>query len=149
MLRCAALQTGLFFFAAINHMRASCVKFTARRLLHRRRNFAFKLLRPAAIIRVKRWNGRKQRLCIGMPGRGEKLARRGGFHKAPQIHHRNVITCMCNHGQVVTDKHKSNAKITLKLFQKVQNICLDRNVKRRHAFIGNYKFGARHQRPGN
>ena len=79
----------------------------------------------------------------------KQIAWRGCFHDTIEIHHRHNIAGMGNDREIVADEEKRQAQIFLKRFQQVVNVCLDRHIKRRNAFIGDDIGRFRHQRAGD
>ena len=60
-----------------------------------------------------------------------------------------MVTGMGDDAEVMTDEHEGQTHLRLKLFQQVQNISLDRYIKRRHGFVGDNELRARNKRAGN
>jgi hypothetical protein len=58
-----------------------------------------------------------------------------------QIHHRDEIAHMGHDRKVMADEQEGQSHLALKLISEVQDIGLDRDIERRHAFVGHDESG--------
>jgi len=86
---------------------------------------------------------------IGMHGLGEQPSRRGGFDDLAEVHDRNVVADVSNHCKVVGNEEIGKTQIVLQFFEKVEDLCLYRNVECRHWFVENQELGIESERPGD
>ena len=86
---------------------------------------------------IRDWYSREQRLCIRVERFGIQLITGSKFHDHTQIHHRNTIADMPNHGKIVGDKEISQVELLLQLLQQIYHLRLDRNIQRRNRLITN------------
>ena len=71
----------------------------------------------------------------------EKLLTVSKLNKRSQVHNTNTVTDVLHHGKVVCNKQVSQPTLSLKLLQKVDNLCLDGNVQSRNGLIAYNKSG--------
>src|SRR3990172_655762 len=75
-----------------------------------------------------------------MEGAFIHLFHRGKFHDLAEIHHRHSVTDMPYYIQVMSDKEIGDMILFLQLFQKVDDLGLDRHVKCGNRLICNDQF---------
>jgi hypothetical protein len=66
-----------------------------------------------------------------------------------EVHHCNLVAQMFNNVQIVRDKKVAELELRLQVLQKVNNLRLDRHVKRRNRFIQDDQLRINRQGPGN
>ena len=62
------------------------------------------------------WNCRQQRLGVRVFRRCVELAGGGDFNNAAEVHHRDAITDVLHHRQIVRDKEIGEVKLFLQVF---------------------------------
>ena len=82
-----------------------------------------------------------------MAWRGKQIALVGVFNNLPEIHHRNPIGNMFDHGQIVRDEHIRQPELALQILQQIDHLRLHRYIECRHRFIANDQTGLDRQRP--
>ena len=87
-------------------MWAARVERTARRLIGRRRDFAYQTLGGILCIWIQRRDRRKQRFGIRMARAVEQILCRSTFDNAPQIHHGDMVTGMGHDRQIMADEQE-------------------------------------------
>ena len=65
------------------------------------------------------------------------------------VHHRNAVTDVLNHGQVVGDEEIGQATFLLQAFEQVNYLGLNGHVQGRNGLIGNDEAWLERQGPGN
>ena len=80
-------------------------------------------------IRIRNRNCGKKCLGIWVHRILKKLLTVSKLNKRSQIHNTNTVTDMLNHGKVMGNKQISQSTLSLKLLQKVDNLCLNGNVQ--------------------
>ena len=80
------------------------MKAAAGGRIERARHLA--LQQQAAALGARFWNGdrRQQRAAIGMAGRGEQRFGSRGLDDAAEIHHRDAVGDVFDHGKIVETK---------------------------------------------
>ena len=91
-------------------------------------------------IRIRDRDCRKKSLGIRMHWVLEKLLTVSKLNKRSQVHNTNTVTDVLHHGKVVCNKQVSQPTLSLKLLQKVDNLCLDGNVQSRNGLIAYNKI---------
>ena len=71
------------------------------------------------------------------------------FHQISQIHYANPVTDMFHHRKVMSNEQICQPSFFLKFFQKIYNLCLNRNIQRGNRFITYDKIRIYCQRTGN
>src|SRR5215831_169051 len=111
--------------------RAPCMKMTAGRRLQRARHIA---TQPDALA-LHPWIGyrdrRQQRFGVGMFRRRIELTRRCRLDDAAEIHDGDAPADMFDDRQIMGDEEISESKLLLQVFQQIDDLGLDRDVKRR------------------
>ena len=67
---------------------------------------------------------------------GEEGLRRAEFHEPTGVHHGEAIGEACHHAQVVGDQQHGHAELGAQASQELEDLRLDRDVKRRGGFVG-------------
>ena len=62
---------------------------------------------------VDRRDRREQRLRVRMPGRAEHLADSPALHDPPEVHHRDLVGEILDHGEVVGDEEIREPEVAL------------------------------------
>ncbi len=120
----------------------------SRRWVQGGRNFAFDyLIRAAACVEF--WDLIQQRLGIGVPRTVKQVRRRCNFDNAAKIHHDDPIRDMFDHPQIMADEQIGQIKIASEILKQVDNLRLDRNIKRRDAFVTDQEFRLDRKGTGN
>ena len=68
------------------------------------------------------------------------------FDYFPQIHHHYTVTDVLNHGKIMGDKKERQPQTLLKFVQKIDDLCLYRNVEGRDRFVTHNEFRFKNQR---
>ena len=84
-----------------------------------------------------------------MLGRVENLVDRAVLDLAAAPHHDHVVGHLRHHAHVVGDEHDGGVQVALQLAHDVENLRLDRHVKRRGRLVGNQQRGLAGQRHRN
>ena len=71
---------------------------------------------------------------------GKDLCGSSLLYHLSQIHHRDIIGDMLDHGQVVGDKQICEIPLLLELHHQVQNLCLNGHVQSRDRLIADHKL---------
>ena len=74
---------------------------------------------------------------------------RGYLDDFAQIHHGHAGGEVTDHGKVVADKQVCQAKLFLKVFQKVNNLRLNGHIQCRNRLVTNNKLWFQRKRAGN
>ena len=91
---------------------------------------------PAFFISgIRFWDGGKKRFRVWMFGGEEKLIRLRQLDYFTHIHHRNTVTDILNHRQIVSDKQICQIILGLQLTQQIEYLCLNRHVQCGDRFI--------------
>ena len=95
------------------------------------------------LIKIKAWDRCQQSLGIGVARHRKQRFFGCYLNNLSQIHHRNNITDMGNHAQIMGDKKESQPFRGLNGFKQVENIRLRRDIKGGDAFISDnqLRFG--------
>src|SRR5690554_3752354 len=96
--------------------------------------------------RVGTWRGAHQRFCIRMKGSGVELRRRPLFDHTPEVHHGDTMAEVFDNRKIVRDEEISEPELLLEVFQKVDDLRLDRDIKGADRLIGDDE--ARRERDG-
>ena len=75
-----------------------------------------------------------------MPRLCEDLPRRPRFRHAAQVKNPNPIRDVTNHGKVMRDDEKADAKLAAEPRHQVEDFCLYRDIEASGRFIGNYQL---------
>ena len=90
-----------------------------------------------------------QFLGIGLLGVCIDRLRRSKFYDVPIIHHGHHVGHELHHRQIVADKNIGQLAPFLQVFEQVEDLGLDRNIKGRYRFVTNQKFWFGCKCPGN
>jgi len=115
----------------------------------RRWDIAFKQLPVPRSTWLGLWNRRQQGSCIGV-GR----VRVGGagwtdLDDPAQIHDRNDIAEIFDHGQIVGNEQHGQAPLVANVEQEIEYLGLNGDIERRDTFIGNEEIRIKGKGPGN
>lgn len=69
----------------------------------------------------------------------EQLVRSGDLDYLAQVHDRDASTHVFNDAEIMGNEQVGKVKFTLQLLEKIEDLRLDRNVKRRSWLIKNYQ----------
>ena len=111
-----------------------------------RRQFALQAYDLGLARPVQRRHRRQQGLGIGMLGRAQYLVDRAALDDPPQVHHRNLVRQILDHGDVVRDEQVGQAEIALQLFQQIEDLRLHRNVERAGGLVADDQLRLHRQR---
>ena len=109
---------------------------------------AFPLARRAA-ERLGHRNRRQQRHRVRVPRLGVQLVPVGDLDDLAQVHDRHPVADMPDHGQVVRDHHVGQAQLVLQVLEQVDDLGLDRHVKRGDRLVGDDQLGPQRQGAGD
>ena len=76
-------------------------------------------------VRIGPWDGRKQRLGIGMTRAGIEGALGGDFDELAEIHHSDAVADMLHDREVVGDEQIGEPETALQVLQQVDNLRLN------------------------
>ena len=93
------------------------------------------------VMRVCNRNCREKRLRVGMLCIGANILGGTCFYDVSKIHNRNVIGNVFYNGKVVGNEEIRHILFALKLFEKIDDLCLNGHVKSRNRFIANNQLG--------
>ena len=79
----------------------------------------------------------------------KNLVRRSILHTFSKIHDHDLIRNMFYNGKVMCDKDIRQIPVLLQIHQKIQDLCLNRYVKRRYRFVTDDKFRIEDQCAGD
>jgi len=71
------------------------------------------------------------------------------FHNPAEIHDGNPVAHVPDNAQIVGNEEIRQAEGLLKLFQQIQYLSLDGNIKGRNGFVGDNHLRLQGNRPGN
>lgn len=103
------------------------------------------LFHPRRIAKARHGGEKAHR--VGVPGIAENLADRPFFDDPAGIHYRDAMGDFGDHAEIVGDKEHGHAALALQFEEQVENLRLDRHVKRRCWLIGDQQrriAGERH-----
>ena len=72
--------------------------------------------------------------------------RRPDLHNPPPVHHGNPVAQIINDVQIVGNEQHGKIPFPVNIPEQIQNLCSNRDVKRRNRFIRNHKLRVQHQR---
>ena len=73
----------------------------------------------------------------------------GQFYHFSEIHDSDTVGDVLHHRQVMGYEQVCESKLVLKVFQKVDDLSLNGNIKRGDRLVTYYEFGIGCKRPGN
>ncbi len=94
-------------------------------------------------------NGAEQCLGVGVSWLIENRLYRAIFHHPAAIHHHHAINCFGDDAEIMGDHHQPHAEFRLQVFDQLQNLRLNGDVKSRCRFIGNQHLRTARQCHGN
>ncbi len=145
----AALAQGLGFgHAGRLGDRAACGEAAARRRIDRARRIAAQLdaLGRTPASAGHRRHGRHQRDAVRMQRPREEGPARRAFDDLPEVHHRDVVADVLDHGHVVRDEEIGQAELALQACEQVQDLRADRDVEGRHRLVADDQLRIRRER---
>src|SRR5947209_2594037 len=71
-----------------------------------------------------------------MPGATEELLAGSELNNFAEVHHGDPIADLLHHRHVVGDKEIGQVEVVLQILEQIEDLRLDRNVERRHRFVG-------------
>ena len=98
--------------------------------------------------RVGDRNGREQGLRVRVQGVAVQRVTVRQLHDLAQIHDSHAVTDVPHHAQVVCDEDVSQPQPVLQIFQKVDDLGLNRNVQCGNRLIADDQIGVQGQRAG-
>jgi hypothetical protein len=111
------------------------MKGTSFGRMNRGRDIAGQDDAAAAGAGVEGWHGGDQGLGIGVSRQAGDGAGRAGFDDVAEVHDRDAVAEMFDHGKVVSDEQVSQAALFLEILQEVDHLRLHGNIKRADRFI--------------
>jgi hypothetical protein len=111
---------------------AAWVETTAARRLNGAGRIAGENDAPPVASHSRVWNGhrREEGLCIRMQGIIIERIPCGQLDDHTQVHHGDPTADVTNHAQIVSNEQVGKAKLVLQVFKQVDNLRLDRDIKR-------------------
>ena len=97
--------------------------------------------------RTAPWDGREQfprQLVLGI---AEDLRGRSGLDDAPVAEDGDTVREPGDDGEIVRDDQVGEAQLALQLAEKVEDLCLHRDVERRDRLVEQHELGPECQRP--
>ena len=70
------------------------------------------------------------------------------LNNTSEIHHRDPVADMLDHGEVVANEHIGQLEFVLEVHQEIDNLCLDRHVQSGDRLVTDDQFRIDRQRPG-
>ena len=128
--------------------RAPRVEPTPRRRVDRGRNVPFQddpALRLGE-LRVGHRHRGHQRARVGVAWLGVEGVPLGGLDDLAQVHHRDAVRDVLDHGQVVRDEQVGQVELVLEILEEVEDLGLDRHVERRHRLVTHDQLGSERER---
>ena len=92
---------------------------------------------------------RQQGLGVGMARLLENGLSRPLLDHLAQVHHRDAVAHVADHGDVVGDEEVGEAEFALQLVEQRDDLRLNGNVEGGNRLVTDYKFGIEDQRPGD
>ena len=83
---------------------------------------------------------------IGMARRDEDIRRGRLFDDLAEIHHRDLVAELLDHAEVVGDENIGQAALALQALEQIENLRLDRNIKRGYRLVADDQVGLRRER---
>src|SRR5437667_11285754 len=74
---------------------------------------------------------------------------RGDLDDLSQVHHRDSIGDVADHGEVMRNEQVGDPELALESLKKVDDLGLDRDVQRAYRFVTDNEIGFNGQRPGD
>ena len=105
-------------------------------------------IRPSRCRRAPRL-GRKQHLGIGVLRVCKNLGGRTLLHDLAVLHHTDPIRNLAHDGKIMGDEEHRHTFIPLENLQKIENLCLDRDIKSGRRFVRHQKIRPVGKRHGN
>ena len=84
---------------------------------------------------------------IGMNGTTQDAVSGSHLNELAQVHHADRVSHVAHHREVVAHQQQGKPTKSLLVLYQVQQLRLDRNVKRRDRFVSNDELGLKSQRP--
>jgi hypothetical protein len=84
-----------------------------------------------------------------MKGKAEDACERARFDHLAEVHHRDHIADVADHGEIVTDKDIGEGQLVLEADQEVHDLCTDRDVESRGRLVENENPGLHGQGSGD
>jgi len=129
--------------------RAAGMETAPRRSLHRPRLVAMQQNSLLPGTGLRRGNSGKKSLRIRMGRIAVEFISSGNLNNFTEIHNRNTVRYVLHHRKVVCNKEVSQAEITLEILEKVDDLRLDRNIKRRNRLIAYNELRIEGKSPGD
>jgi len=149
-------MTGAVFLQFRHFGRAACLgigtagmEMTARRRFDRAGNITLQNGLLASDGRVGDGYRRQQRLGIGVLRVGKQGFLVGVFDDFAQIHHRDAMADVFDHGQIMGDEQVRQVQLRLQIHQQVNNLGLDRDIKGRDRLVTDDHLRVQGQGPGD
>lgn len=90
-------------------------------------------------------HGGKQCLSVRMKRTAVQLFLGRNLHNAAQVHDRNGVAQMFNHGQIVGDEDQGQIILLLESLEQVDHLGLDGHVQSRDRFVAHYQLRVANQ----
>src|SRR6201995_5585896 len=71
------------------------------------------------------------------------------FDDLAQIHHRDAMADVLDYGKIVSDEQIREVLFTLQIHHQVDDLSLDRHIKRRDRLVADDQLGVQGKRPGD
>jgi len=140
-------QERLFNFASINGNRAACVKPASTRRIYWSWDFSAQNDPLFLSAWIRNRHGAQQRLRVRMLRREANLRACPDFHEFSQVHDTDARGYVFDDGNRMRDKQIRQTELVLQVRQEIDDLSLDRDIKRRNGLVGYDQFGLQGQRP--
>ena len=130
------------YLGALRHtILTSGVELTTLGGICRAGKLALECHRIALLMRVRDRNCGEQSLGVGVLCIGADLLLGASLNDVAKVHNGDLIGDILNNGEVVGNEHIGHTLFSLELLEKVDDLCLDRNVERRNGLIADNELG--------
>jgi hypothetical protein len=138
-----------FVGASLIRSGAAGSKPAARRRCNRRRRLADRHAFGGPHVWIGHRDSLDQQRGIGMCGAREQLLGRTHFAQPAEIHHGDPVAHRFDDRKIVGDKEQRQTEARLQIFQQIEDLGANGNVKRRNRFVADDKLRIEDERAGN
>ena len=101
---------------------------------------------PARRVGIEHGDRAEQRLGVRVRGAREQRAGLAHLHDPAAVHHRHAVADVLHQPQVVGDEEIRQLQPRLQVQEQLHHLRLNRDVQRRHGFVGDDERGVERQR---
>src|SRR5436190_16685668 len=138
---------GLFHSAAIEHIGTARMKAAAGWRRNGTRHITGKNDALFNGARVRLWHGRQERFGVWMLWISEQRAFVRELNDFAEIHDRDAMTDVLDHGKIVRDKQVRELHLVLEIHQQIDDLRLYRHVECGYGLVAHNKLGPQRERP--